>query len=435
MSAQTSICMPAPAAIAASSWRGTPSRARRSGRFTRSCRSGAARWSRQATSRSTAPWIGCSRPWMPRTGMSSGNSAPAPDSLASRSPIAAPTDSNTSRSCRASAAGRVWWQTPRSIRGCATARSVLSVRPRICRSTPRAGVSCWSSNSAARMVRTPAMRLRNSYPGIALGFLVGLATTAAAASDRELRVCADPNNLPFSNSAEAGFENRLAAMVAEHFGLQVSYTWWAQRRGFIRNTLKAGKCDVVMGVPSGYDLVETTRPYYRSSYVFVTRQDQHLELSSLLDPRLHHLVIGVHLIGDDGNNPPPAQALGDQGIVDNVRGYSIYGDYRQADPPARLIEAVESGSLDVAAAWGPLGGYFAQRSPVPLTVTPIRDYERFAPQQFQFAIAMGVREGDDALRDRLNEFIDEHRSEITSLLRSYGVPLVDQPVTVSGGHE
>jgi mxaJ protein len=279
------------------------------------------------------------------------------------------------------------------------------------------------------------MRPLNRRPRISFGILFALATTAAAASEGELRVCADPNNLPFSNSAEAGFENRLAAMVAEHFGQQVSYTWWAQRRGFIRNTLKAGRCDVVMGVPAGYDLVETTKPYYRSSYVFVTRQDRHLELSSLLDPRLHHLVIGVHLIGDDGNNPPPAQALGDQGIVDNVRGYSIYGDYRQADPPARLIEAVESGKIDVAAAWGPLGGYFAQRSPVPLTVTPIRDYERFPSQQFQFAIAMGVRKGDDALRDRLNEFLDEHRSEITSLLRSYGVPLVDQPVTVSGGHE
>lgn len=279
------------------------------------------------------------------------------------------------------------------------------------------------------------MRLLNKRPGISLGILFALATTAAAASEGELRVCADPNNLPFSNSAEAGFENRLAAMVAEHFGQQVSYTWWAQRRGFIRNTLKAGRCDVVMGVPAGYDLVETTRPYYRSSYVFVTRQDQHLELSSLLDPRLHHLVIGVHLIGDDGNNPPPAQALGDQGIVDNVRGYSIYGDYRQADPPARLIEAVESGKIDVAAAWGPLGGYFAQRSPVPLTVTPIRDYERFPSQQFQFAIAMGVRKGDDALRDRLNAFIDENGTEIASLLRSYGVPLVDQSVTVSGGHE
>ncbi|MCK1392526.1 substrate-binding domain-containing protein [Bradyrhizobium sp. 1] len=277
------------------------------------------------------------------------------------------------------------------------------------------------------------MRLRNNLPGIALGLLFALATSAAAASDAALRVCADPNNLPFSDSAEAGFENRLAAMVAAHFGEQVSYTWWAQRRGFIRSTLKAGTCDVVMGLPAGYDLVETTKPYYRSTYVFVTRRDRQLELSSLIDPRLHHLAIGVHLIGDDGNNPPPAQALGDQGIVDNVRGYSIYGDYREANPPARLIEAVENGAIDVAAAWGPLGGYFAQRSPVPLTVVPIRDYERFAPQQFQFAIAMGVRKGDHALRDRLNAFIDEHRSEINALLRSYGVPLVDPPVTASGG--
>ncbi|MET3996581.1 mxaJ protein [Bradyrhizobium sp. S3.9.2] len=277
------------------------------------------------------------------------------------------------------------------------------------------------------------MRLRNSRAAILAGVVLSLATTAAATADGALRVCADPNNLPFSNSAEAGFENKLATLVAAHFSEKVSYTWWAQRRGFIRNTLKADKCDVVMGVPAGYDLVETTKPYYRSTYVFVTRQDRQLDLSSLIDPRLHHLAIGVHLIGDDGNNPPPAQALGDQGIVDNVRGYSIYGDYRKPNPPARLIEAVESGDIDVAAAWGPLAGYFAQHSLVPLTVTPIRDTERFAPQQFQFAIAMGVRKGDHALRDRLDAFIDEHRSAVNALLRSYGVPLVDMPVTASGG--
>ena len=268
------------------------------------------------------------------------------------------------------------------------------------------------------------MRLRSDSAAIALGVLIGLASPAVAAPDGELRVCADPNNLPFSNNAGAGFENKLATMVAQALGQQVAYTWWAQRRGFIRNTLKAEMCDVVMGVPAGYDLVETTKPYYRSTYVFVTRRDQHLDLSSLLDPRLHHLMIGVHLIGDDGNNPPPAEALGEQGIVDNVRGYSIYGDYRQADPPARLIEAVEHGDIDIA-----------QRSTVPLTVTPVQDGERFAPQQFQFAIAMGVRKGDHALRDRLNAFIDAHRSEIASLLRSFGVPLVETPITASGGHE
>ena len=279
------------------------------------------------------------------------------------------------------------------------------------------------------------MRLRTNKAGFVLACMLGLACPAAAEPNAELRICADPNNLPFSNRAEAGFENKLAAMVAESLGRQVSYTWWAQRRGFIRNTLKADRCDVVMGVPAGYDLVETTKPYYRSTYVFVTRQDQHLDLASLTDPRLHQLTIGVHLIGDDGNNPPPAQALGQQGIVDNVRGYSIYGDYRQADPPARLIEAVEHGDIDVAAAWGPLGGYFAKHSAVPLTVTPVRDGEQFAPQQFQFAISMGVRKGDHALRDQLSAFIDGHRSEIASLLRSYGVPLVELPVTASGGHE
>jgi mxaJ protein len=278
------------------------------------------------------------------------------------------------------------------------------------------------------------MRLRSDCAAVALAGLIGISSCASVAANGELRVCADPNNLPFSNSAEAGFENKLATMVAEALERSLSYTWWAQRRGFIRNTLKAEKCDVVMGVPSGYDLVETTQPYYRSTYVFVSRRDEHLDLSSLLDARLHRLVIGVHLIGDDGNNPPPAQALGQLGIVDNVRGYSIYGDYRQADPPARLIEAVEHGDIDVAAAWGPLGGYFAAHAKVPLTVTPIQDGERFAPQQFRFAISMGVRKGDHALRDQLNAFIDDHRSDIAALLRSYGVPLVDMPVTVSGGH-
>jgi quinoprotein dehydrogenase-associated probable ABC transporter substrate-binding protein len=279
------------------------------------------------------------------------------------------------------------------------------------------------------------MRRRSDCAALALAGLMGIASPASAAPNGALRVCADPNNLPFSNSAEAGFENKLGSMVAEALGRSLSYTWWAQRRGFIRNTLKAEKCDVVMGVPSGFDLVEATKPYYRSTYVFVSRRDEHLDFSSLLDPRLRRLVIGVLLVGDDGNNPPPAQALGELGIVDNVRGYSIYGDYRQADPPARLIEAVEHGEIDVAAAWGPLGGYFAEHSKVPLTVTPIQDGERFAPQKFQFAISMGVRKGDHALRDQLNAFIDEHRSEITSLLRSYGVPLVDGPVTVSRGHK
>jgi mxaJ protein len=263
-------------------------------------------------------------------------------------------------------------------------------------------------------------------------FLVTMAASAAA-EPNTLRVCADPNNLPFSNRAGEGFENKLAEMVAQKFGKATAYTWWAQRRGFIRHTLKAGDCDLVMGVPAHYDLVETTRPYYRSTYVFVSRTARHLQLDTIDDPQLRSLTIGVHLIGDDGNNTPPAHALGQQRIIDNVRGFMIYGDYREPDPPARLIEAVERGEIDIAAAWGPLAGFAARKSEIPLTVTPIVAGERFAPQQFQFDIAMGVRKGDHALRDQLNDFIAQNSAEITALLASYGVPLVEKRLSSVAG--
>ena len=264
--------------------------------------------------------------------------------------------------------------------------------------------------------------------------MVALQPSASIGAETDsLRVCADPNNLPFSNRAGEGFENKLAEMVAQKLGKAVVYTWWAQRRGFIRHTLKAGDCDLVMGVPAHYDLVETTRPYYRSTYVFVSQTARHLQLDAIDDPQLRNLAIGVHLIGDDGNNTPPAHALGQQGIIDNVRGFMIYGDYREPAPPAWLIEAVEHGEIDVAAAWGPLAGYAAKTSNVPLTITPIVADERFAPQQFQFDIAMGVRKGDHALRDRLNDFIAQHRAEVAGLLQSYGVPLVEQRLSSATG--
>ena len=242
-----------------------------------------------------------------------------------------------------------------------------------------------------------------------------------APSADTLRVCADPNNLPFSNAKGEGFENKLAELVAKDLGKTVSYFWWAQRRGFIRNTLKAENCDVVMGVPP-LDMVARTDPYYRSTYVFVSRRDRGLTFSSIKAPELRSLKIGVHLIGDDGNNTPPAHALGAEGIVNNVVGYMIYGDYRQDSPPARAVEAVEKGEVDIAALWGPLAGFYAKRSPVPLSVTPITDTESFRPLVFQFPISMGVRKSDEALKARLNDVIRRHKDEIHALLETYGIP-------------
>jgi len=257
--------------------------------------------------------------------------------------------------------------------------------------------------------------------------LVGGVADRAGAAERELRVCADPNNLPFSNEKEEGLENRIAELVAEELDAELSYTWWAQRRGFIRNTLKAGACDLVIGVPAGYELVETTDAYYRSAYVYVYRADGGLDLRSMRDPRLRELRIGVHLIGDDGANPPPAHALGEQGIVDNVVGYMIYGDYREPNPPARIVEAVARGDLDVAVVWGPIGGYFARHASVPLEAVPITDTAAFAPLRFEFGIAMGVRKGENAFRDELNAILERRREDIHLLLDQYGVPRVEQP--------
>ncbi|MCB8837148.1 substrate-binding domain-containing protein [Aurantimonas sp. VKM B-3413] len=248
------------------------------------------------------------------------------------------------------------------------------------------------------------------------------AGTAPAGEDT-LRVCADPNNLPFSNRKGEGFENKLADLVAKALGKTVSYTWWAQRRGFIRNTLTAGRCDVVMGVPT-LDMLGLTRSYYGSTYVIVSRKSEGLDFSSIQSPQLKSLTIGVHLIGDDGANTPPVEVLGREGIVDNVVGYMIYGDYSQSSPPERILDDVANGRLDVAIVWGPLAGYYAKHSEVPLTVTPVTGTEAFMPLVFQYRIGMGVRKGDEALRLKLNDVIARHQDEIDALLDSYGVPRV-----------
>jgi mxaJ protein len=269
---------------------------------------------------------------------------------------------------------------------------------------------------------------------LASGLLVSAPSFLVAAEKDDFKVCSDPNNLPFSNADGAGFENKLAELVAGELGEHVTYTWWAQRRGFVRNTLNAGLCDVVMGVPIDYALVEATRPYYRSSYVFVSRADRELDVMSIKDSRLKDLKIGVHLIGSDGMNTPPGQALGQRNIVQNVVGYMIYGDYREPNPPARLIEAVEKGDIDIAAAWGPLAGYAAKISAVPLTLVPITDTEDFAPLRFQFDIAMGVRKGDHALKVRLDDIIMRKQPEIRALLASYGVPAMQASASAAETH-
>ena len=263
--------------------------------------------------------------------------------------------------------------------------------------------------------------------------LAGLALLGCSPSHpaRELRVCADPNNLPFSNRKGEGLENHLAQLIATELKAGVQYTWYPQRRGFLRNTLAADSCDVVMGIPTGAERVLTTRPYYRSTYVFVSRKDRHLDVRSFDSPALKKLKIGVQLVGDDYQNTPPVHALSRRGIVGNLEGYSVYGDYSQANPPARIIDAVVSGAVDIAIAWGPLAGYFAKHSGAELDIVPVSPAYDPPGLQFTFPISLGVRSGDQRLKAQLETVLDRRRSGIDSLLAEFGFPLVQWPDTGS----
>jgi len=241
--------------------------------------------------------------------------------------------------------------------------------------------------------------------------------------ERILRISADPNNLPFSNDKLEGFENKLAELIAKDLGAKLEYHWRAQRRGFFRNALKENECDLVLGVPAGFERALCTSPYYRSSYVFVARKDSEAaNVKSFDDPALKKLKIGVQLIGDDGMNTPPAHALASRGVIDNVVGFTLYGDYREPNPPARIVDAVADGTVDLAVVWGPLAGYFAGQAKTPLAITPVSPETEPDGLRFAFSVAMGVRKSDKALRDQVEAVLKRRRSEVEQVLDQYHLP-------------
>jgi mxaJ protein len=235
-----------------------------------------------------------------------------------------------------------------------------------------------------------------------------------------LRVCADPDNLPFSNERGEGFENKIAEVVGHELGVGLTYFWWPHQRGLVRNTLAAGKCDVLIGIPRGYDPVLWTRPYYRSAYVIASVRGRGLRLDSLDAPGLRDLKVGVHV------NTPPQGALAERGIRDNVVLYRLFYDYRSGGPdrrPSRIIDDLRAGVIDVAIVWGPIAGYFATRAgPPALELVPLADS---GPIPMTFEISMGVRKEDHPLKARLEAALDRRQADIRRILDDYGVPQLD----------
>jgi mxaJ protein len=252
----------------------------------------------------------------------------------------------------------------------------------------------------------------------------------ALASAGTLRVCADPNNMPYSNRKEEGFENKIAGVVAKAMHRNVEYYWWAQRRGYIRNTLDSCRCDVLIGVPRAAERTLNTQSYYRSSYCFVYRKESGIHVRSLDDPELRTLRVGVQIVAGDYSNTPPVLALNRRHIVTNVRGYTVFGDYTKPDPPMEVLRALERGDIDVAIAWGPHAGFFAKYSRVPLTVVQVSPHIDLPYLPFIYDVSMGVRRKNDTLRNELETAIARTRPTIDSILRAYNVPLVaDGPIT------
>jgi quinoprotein dehydrogenase-associated probable ABC transporter substrate-binding protein len=254
---------------------------------------------------------------------------------------------------------------------------------------------------------------------------VVLLASAARRAPSELRVCVDPYDMPFSNDKEEGFENKIAHVVARDLNATVVNFWFPQRRGFLRQTILAGHCDVLVEAPLGFDPVATTKPYYRSTYYFVYRADRGLAIKSLDDTVLKHLKIGVNMIGYDYTNTPPAHALGPRGIVGLVGFYNFLNPDPKADHPQDIVDAVAKNSIDVAIVWGPKAGYWVKRAAVPLTMVALPDSDPVSGMPFAWSMAMGVRHSDTLLKATLDSVIVRRRGEILGVLQEFNVPLVE----------
>ena len=264
-----------------------------------------------------------------------------------------------------------------------------------------------------------------SFAAISFSFAQAVAETPS--SDTPFTVCADPADLPFSNKELEGFENKIANIVTEALNIEPKFYWWPNQRGLVRNTLNKNLCHVLIGVPTDYDLVLTTKPYYRTTYVLTYRLDQKIDIKSLDDPILKKLRIGINV------NAPPSEILAQNGLMDNVVGYSSFYDPEShpEDYPGKIVEDLLSGKLDVVVVWGPIAGYFVTKRNAPLRIVPIESSNTVIPMAFNFS--MGVRKEHKDLKEKLEKILDERKSQIEKVLEEYGVPLLAIPPSPSAG--
>ena len=256
---------------------------------------------------------------------------------------------------------------------------------------------------------------------VLLGLLLINSVSAEAQEivDRsKLKVCADPNNLPFSNEQKEGFENKIAELMGKELGLAVDYAWFPQVIGFVRNTLRAHLCDLVVGTVAGDEIMQTTNPYYFTTYVMLYRSDKGLAPTGPQDPSLAGLRLGV--VG----GTPPADLLARYDLMAHTKPYALTVDTRFESPTHEMVKDVADGTIDVGFLWGPIAGYWRKHDELPITLVPLKSEPGAA--RMEYHIAMGMRANEPEWRRRVNAVILKREPEITAILRDYGVPLLNE---------
>lgn len=271
-----------------------------------------------------------------------------------------------------------------------------------------------------------ARKFRSWHAAAALGLLIahhaaaetqGYSASVELVDPKVFRVCADPHDMPLSDQKGEGFENKVAALLASKLNEPTSYTYFPQVIGFVRNTLNALRCDVIMGTAVGDQMVQTTNPYYRTTYALIFKPGNGLDgVQSLEDPRLKSKHIGIVA------GTPPSSVLARDGLIGDAKPYPLMVDTRVTSSPERMADDVAAGRIDAGVLWGPMAGYYAQHVTPHLTVVPLLK----EGAQMDFRIAMGVRRTDQAWKRKLNRLIAENQPEIDKILESYGVPLLDE---------
>src|SRR6201998_4059859 len=283
-------------------------------------------------------------------------------------------------------------------------------------------MACWAV-AARRGAVTRVFGMRRRSAAVLIGVLLAgggpvAAQTGEIVDRSELKVCADPNNLPFSDEKKEGFENKIADLIGSELGLKVDYAWFPQVIGFVRNTLRAHLCDLVMGTVAGDEIMQTTNPYYFTTYVMFYRSDKDLAVDGVQDARLTGLRLGVVA------GTPPSDLLVRHDLMSHTKPYALTVDTRAESPTHQMVQDVVDGTIDVGFLWGAIAGYFRKHDDLPLTLVPLKDEPGAA--RMEYHTAMGARANEPEWRRRINAAILKRQGDITTVLRDYGVPLLNE---------